>query len=123
VLNLFERFAISASTSETVIASAMDFFGGLVDLMAIFPMRDWNSADEIRLAVALDSWQPTRGTQLTGQRNRGPRSIFANNTLERSDVRCGCFPEPFGTQEVVPLSFSETILIPAMFVLPTSAFS
>jgi hypothetical protein len=40
-------------------------------------MRTWYTADEIQIAVALDSWKPTRGTRLTGQRNTGRHLVFS----------------------------------------------
>src|SRR5260221_12931410 len=66
------------------------------------------------IVIALDSWKPTRGTRLTGQRNPGRHFVFSNNRLERADPpppRKWNFPAPFGEQEVVGLSLSETITI------------
>jgi len=54
----------------------MVFYGGLGDPLATEAMERWAAADEICIAVALDSWQPTRGTRLTGQRNAGQHFIF-----------------------------------------------
>ena len=76
VLEVFERFADVARVAGVVIAPAMAFYGGLGDLMATTAMGEWDCADEICIAVALDSWKPTRGTRLTGQRNTGRRFIF-----------------------------------------------
>jgi hypothetical protein len=114
VLGVFDRFRADNRTTGVVIAPAMAFYGGLGDLMATAAMGDWDSADEISIAVALDSWRPTRGTRLTGERNPGRRFIFSNNRLERADPppgRTWAFPEPFGEQQVVPLSLAETITI------------
>ena len=114
VLAVFERFADNARGGGIVIAPAMAFYGGLGDLMTTAAMGEWDCADEICIAVALDSWKPTRGTRLTGQRNPGQRFIFSNGKLERADPSPGRkwhFPLPFGEQEVVALSFSETITI------------
>src|SRR5216684_1329335 len=114
VLAVFERFASAARGAGVVVAPAMAFYGGLGDLLATAAMGEWDGADEICIAVALDSWNPTRGTRLTGQRNPGQRFIFSNNKLERADPPPGCkwnFPAPFGEQDVVPLSLSETIPI------------
>ena len=112
VLTLFERFAERAHKAGVTVVPAMAFYGGLGDLMATAIMADWEDADEIAIAVALDSWKPTRGTRLTGARNRGPRFIFSNNTLERADPPQGRkwnFPKPFGELDVVPLALAETI--------------
>ena len=115
VLQVFDRFSSDARANEIVIAPALAFYGGLGDLMATATLGDWDRADEIRIAVALDSWHPTRGTRITGQRNPGPRYFFTNGMLERRDAAPGStwnFPEPFGTQDVVSLSFAESIVIP-----------
>jgi len=114
VLGVFQRFEHDARAAGVVVAPAMAFYGGLGDLLATAAMGEWDGADEICIAVALDSWNPTRGTRLTGQRNPGQRFIFSNNKLERADPPPGCkwnFPAPFGEQDVVPLSLSETITI------------
>jgi hypothetical protein len=115
VLAVFERFAGAAPDAGVVIAPAMGFYGGLGDLLATAAMGEWDAADEICIAIALDSWKPTRGTRLTGQRNPGRHFIFSNNRLERADPppdRKWNFPSPFGEQDVVGLSLSETITIP-----------
>jgi hypothetical protein len=114
VLKVFEQFGNDPRASKITIAPAMAFYGGLGDLMATAAMGDWDSADEICIAVGLDSWKPTLGTRLTGQRNQGPRFIFSKNKLERTDPppgRMWNFRAPFGQQTVVPLSLSETITI------------
>jgi Saccharopine dehydrogenase NADP binding domain len=114
VLAVFERFASAARDAGVVVASAMAFYGGLGDLLATAAMGEWDKADEICLATALDSWKPTRGTRVTGERNPGRHFIFSNNTLERADPpppRKWNFPPPFGQQDVVGLSLAETITI------------
>src|SRR5215472_8348125 len=114
VLDVFERFRTEDRANGIVIAPAMAFFGGLGDLMSTVAIGDWENADEICIAVALNSWKPTRGTRLTGQRNHGRRFILSNNRLVRADPppgRSWTFPAPFGEQQVVPLSLAETITI------------
>jgi hypothetical protein len=113
VLAAFERFSRPARETGVVIAPAMAFYGGLGDLLATAAMGDWMAADEINIGVALDSWKPTRGTRLTGQRNPGQHFTFSNNKLERADPppRAWNFPAPFGKQDVVGLSLAETITI------------
>jgi Saccharopine dehydrogenase NADP binding domain len=115
VLSAFERFADEARRRGVVVIPAMAFYGGLGDLMASAAMVGWDSADEISIAVALDSWKPTRGTRLTGERNPGPRFVFSNGSLTRGELppaRTWDFPSPFGRQDVVPLPLAETIVIP-----------
>lgn len=114
VLAVFERFAETARNAGVVIVPAMAFYGGLSDLLATQAMSEWDTADELSVAVALDSWQPTRGTRLTGQRNHGQRFIFSHNRLERADPpppRKWEFPPRFGVQDVESLSLAEAITI------------
>jgi saccharopine dehydrogenase-like NADP-dependent oxidoreductase len=114
VLDTFVRYSLAAKHASLVVIPAMAFYGGLADLLATAAMSDWVSADEILIAVALDSWKPTRGTRLTGQRNPGKRFIFTGGKLERGDPparRTWNFPAPFGQQDVEGLSLSEAIAI------------
>ena len=114
VLNVFDRFRGDPRAGGIVIVPAMAFFGGLGDLMATTAMGDWDSADEICVAVALDGWRPTRGTRLTGQRNPGRRLVFSKGRLTLDDPlpgRTWTFPAPFGEQEVVAMPLAETITI------------
>src|SRR5262245_585489 len=113
-LTIFERFAVHARDAGVTVVPAMAFYGGLADLMATAAMADWEEANEIAIAVALDSWKPTEGTRLTGARNRGPRFIFSKNTLARAEPspsRKWTFPQPFGELDVVPFPLAETITI------------
>src|SRR5258705_8059785 len=121
VLNTFEQFADVAREAGIVVVPSMAFYGGLSDLLATAAIGTWAAADEISIAVALDSWKPTLGTRLTGQRNPGRRFIFSNNRLERADpppARKWNFPTPFGEQDVVGLSLAETITIPRHLQTP-----
>ena len=114
-LDAFERFADAARDAGVVIAPAMAFYGGLGDLLATAATGDWPDADEICVAIALDSWKPTRGTRLTSKRNTGRRFVFSNGKLEfladPAPRRTWNFPAPFGAQDVVGLGFSEIITI------------
>lgn len=114
VLSVFERFVDVASDASVVVIPAMAFYGGLGDLLATAAMGNWDHAEEISIATALDSWNPTRGTRVTGQRDPGKRFYYSNNKLERSDpppLGIWNFPPPFGRQDVEGLSLSETITI------------
>src|SRR5262249_18924930 len=114
VLGSFKEFADAARDAGVTVVPAMGFYGGLGDLLATAAMGDWAAADEILILVALDSWKPTRGTRVTGQRNPGRRFFFSNSKLERRDPPPACtwnFPPPFGQQEMEGLSFSETVAI------------
>ena len=112
---VFERFSESARERAITVIPAMAFYGGLADLLATSAIGDWATADEILIAVALDSWRPTLGTRRTGERNTFPRVVLTGNRLEAISNppprRTWSFPAPFGTQEVVALVFSEIITI------------
>lgn len=115
VLTTYERFTQEALDKEILIMPAMAFYGGLADLLATAAMGDWATADSINIGIALDSWMPTAGTRLTGQRNNSRRLIFSNKTLtfiaDSPLFRKWQFPEPFGLQDVVDLPLSEIITI------------
>jgi NAD(P)-dependent dehydrogenase (short-subunit alcohol dehydrogenase family) len=114
-LAAFEHFSAAARDAGVVVAPAMAFYGGLSDLLATVAMGEWTAADEVCVAVGLDSWRPTQGTLLTGKHNAGPRFTLANNKLEilsnPPPTRTWTFPAPFGTKDVVALHLTETILI------------
>ncbi|MGH8026961.1 MAG: saccharopine dehydrogenase, partial [Pseudoxanthomonas sp.] len=114
-LDVFGRFADAAMAAEVTVMPAMAFYGGLADLLATAALGDWPDADAIEIAVALDSWHPTAGTRLTGARNHYRRLVVAGGRLEPladpPPLREWTFPQPFGTQEMVALPFSETITL------------
>jgi hypothetical protein len=60
---------------------AMGFYGTLGDLLATAAMGDRASADEIHIGIALDSWRPTLGTRLTGQRSTAARLVITSGKL------------------------------------------
>ena len=110
-----EKFSDAARTAGVLIMPAVGFYGALGDLLATAAMRNWSTADEIHIAVALDSWKPTQGTRLTGQRNPGRRFVFSNNRLSLIEdpppKQKWAFPQPFWKQEVVALPLAETVVI------------
>lgn len=113
-LSTFEVFDAPARERGILVVPATGFYGGLGDLLATYAMRGWTQADRIDIAVALDSWWPTRGTRLTGARNTAPRLVLSGGRLEAiqpSAPASWTFPEPFGTHDVVEVPFTETILM------------
>jgi hypothetical protein len=118
----FEQFSEPARDAGVVVLPSMAFYGGLGDLLATAAMDDWNQGDEIRIAVGLDSWHPTRGTRQTGERNTFRRRVFSNGKLEfLSDPppkERWNFPPPFGAEEVVGLPLAETIVISRHLSVP-----
>lgn len=111
VLDLVEHYDARARAAGVVAVPAMAFFGGLADLLATAALDDWPDADAIEIAVALDSWHPTAGTRITGQRNQRTRLVIADGELtplaQPPATRDWAFPSPFGVQPTVALPFSE----------------
>jgi hypothetical protein len=113
-LSTFDGFDVPARERGIFVVPAAGFYGGLGDLLATYAMRGWAHADRIDIAIALDSWWPTRGTRLTGARNTAQRLVLSGGTLEAIQPSAPApwsFPEPFGTQDVIELPLTETILI------------
>lgn len=112
---VFDGFDAAAREAGVAVVPAMSFYGGLADLLATAAMGDWARADRIDVAIALDSWRPTAGTRITGQRNTAPRlRIDGGELAPRPDPapeESWPFPAPFGPQAVVETPFSETVLI------------
>jgi len=118
----FERFGGAAREAGVVIIPAMAFYGGLGDVLATAAIGDWAAADEICIAVALDSWKPTWGTRVTGRRNTARHFVFSKSKLEfladPPPTRAWNFPALFGTQDVIGLCFSEIITISRHLPVP-----
>jgi short subunit dehydrogenase-like uncharacterized protein len=114
----FDRFGEAAKEAGVVFIPAMGFYGGFADLLATAAMgnRDSpNKIDEIRVAIALDSWQPTQGTRITGQRNTARRLVIEDGKFiplaQPAPQTIWDFPEPFGSQDVTEVPFSEVPVI------------
>jgi len=113
-LSTLERFDAPARERGTLVVPAAGFYGGLGDLLATAAMRGIPSAERIEIAIALDSWWPTNGTRRTGERNTLPRVVFAGGRLEplqSPQTKLWDFPEPFGSQDVLEVPLTETVLI------------
>ena len=112
---IFDRFGAAATEAGVVFIPAMGFYGGFADLLATAVMDNWDSADEIRLGIALDSWRPTQGTRITGQRNTARRLVIEDGKLvplaQPAPQTFWDFPEPFGRQDVSEVPFSEVSVI------------
>jgi Saccharopine dehydrogenase NADP binding domain len=110
----FDAFDVPARDRGIVVVPAAGFYGGLGDLLATAAMRGWTRADRIDIAIALDSWWPTRGTRNTGARNTAARLVLSDGelkVLQPSAPAAWNFPQPFGTQDVIEVPLTETILI------------
>jgi hypothetical protein len=120
VRDTFE-YSDRARAAGVTVVPAMAFYGGLGDLLATAAMGDLAAADEIHIAYALSSWQPTEGTRASGRvskaRRDGGRLVYANQRLElRTDSAPTTewdFPAPVGTQAVqAEFTMAESVTIP-----------
>lgn len=115
VLDTIATFDADAKAAGRVVMPAMAFFGGLADLLVTSIAGNWPDVDEIEIAVALDSWHPTSGTRLTGERNTAARLVVRNGTLvpvpSPPPTLAWDFPEPFGSQPVSCVALSEIITL------------
>jgi short subunit dehydrogenase-like uncharacterized protein len=106
-IDTFDTYRNDPRVKDIVVAPVMAFYGALGDLLATVAMGGRPAADAISIAVALDSWHPTRGTLLAGERRAGRQVVFADHRLrvlagdEPPPRGTWRFAEPFGTQEVV----------------------
>ena len=106
-----------------VIAPSTAFYGALGDLMASAATEGWDDVEDLTVAFALDSWKPTRGTLLAGERRAGRRVVLRDGGLDIIDADQPAprgrwdFPEPFGKQDVVG-EFSTTDVITIARHLP-----
>ena len=114
VLNIFENFANKANQSGIILLPASAFYGGLADLLSSYLTQGWDNIDSIKIYIGLDSWHPTKGTRLTGQRNHYQRFLFINGVLkplETSDSVSWTFPQPIETKEMIVVPLTEIITI------------
>jgi len=115
VLDLFDRLDGPARDAGVTLVPAMAFYGGLADLLASALVPAGVRADSIHVAVGLDSWHPTAGTRLTGERNTFERLIVSDGKLTPIPTPPPAgqwrFPAPFGEQPVTCVALSEIILL------------
>jgi len=111
---VFEQDA-RAREAGIVAMPSVAFYGAFADLLATAAMDDWEQADAIDIAVGLDSWHPTRGTRITGERNRAVRWIVEDGELrplpDPAPTRAWDYPVPLGMQDAVMLTLSEIVVI------------
>jgi len=104
-----------AHAAGIVAMPSVAFYGAFADLLATAAMGGWDEADAIDIAVGLDTWHPTRGTRITGERNRAVRWIVDGGELrplpDPAPTREWDFPSPLGTQDAVMLTLSEIVSI------------
>jgi hypothetical protein len=112
---VLDKYDGVARKAGIAVVPAMGFFGGFADLLVTAALGDWDHADAIDLMIGLDSWHPTRGTRITGERNAAKRMVVMQGRLVPvslpASVRRWEFSDPLGRQAVVEVPFSEIILV------------
>lgn len=112
---IYDKFDHAAREAGVLVIPAMGFYGGFADVLVTAAMGEWDTADEIKVGIALDCWHPTRGTRITGEKNTVQRMVVADGQLSPvptpASEMCWDFPEPFTRQSVVELPFSEIVVI------------
>ncbi len=115
VQSVFATREDAAAAAGVPVLPAAAFYGGLADLLASALVTDADRIDSITVAVGLDSWHPTLGTRLTGERNTAPRVVQRQGRLEQAATPPPAglwdFPKPIGRREVVVMPLSEVITI------------
>ena len=109
-----QRDAHARAAGVTLIPAAA-FYGGLADLLATAAADAVQPIDRVDIAVGLDSWHPTRGTRVTGERNRAVRLIRRRGESiplpQPVEEAAWSFAAPLGHQEVVMLPFTEVLAL------------
>jgi Saccharopine dehydrogenase NADP binding domain len=115
VRTTLDKYDIPARKAGIGIVPGMGFYGGFADLLVTAALGDWDRADTIEIMVGLDSWHPTRGTRITGERNTARRMVIADGQLTPVPLPAAQkdwdFGEPLGRQAMVEVPLSEVILI------------
>jgi hypothetical protein len=110
-----DKYDIPARKAGIAIVPGMGFYGGFADLLVTAALGDWNRADTIEIMIGLDSWHPTRGTRITGERNTARRMVITEGQLTPLPLppaeKDWEFGDPLGRQAMVEVPLSEIILI------------
>jgi uncharacterized protein YbjT (DUF2867 family) len=110
-----DQYDLAARAAGIVVLPAMGFYGGFADLLVTAALGDWDFADSIEIMVGLDSWHPTRGTRITGERNTAQRMVITGGELvpapQPAREMSWNFGDPLGCQLMVEVPLAETILI------------
>ncbi len=110
-----EKYDVLAREAGIAVIPSVSFYGGFADLLVTAALGDWDHADAIDVMIGLDSWHPTRGTRITGQKNTGQRMVVTEGRLApvsspRAEKNWE-FGGPLGRQAMVEVPFSEIVLI------------
>ncbi|NPT45012.1 NAD(P)H-binding protein [Paraburkholderia sp. 1N] len=112
---LIEQRDTSARAAGVTLIPAAAFYGGLADLLVTAAADEDKLIERVDIAIGLDSWHPTRGTRLTGERNRAIRLIQEEGRLvpvpQPAPEGVWSFQLPFGNMDVVMLPFTEVLTV------------
>ncbi|MGC3027165.1 saccharopine dehydrogenase family protein [Burkholderia sp. DN3021] len=115
VLALAEQVDARARAAGVTVVPAAAFYGGLADLLVTAVVDQRKPIDRVDIATGLDSWHPTRGTRVTGERNRAVRLVQKDGTPtpvpSTARERVWPFPAPIGSVDVTLLPFSEVMTL------------
>jgi hypothetical protein len=115
IVDVFNQYHEPAKQAGIVVAQGLAFFGGFGDLLATAAMGNWSEAEEICIAIALDSWNPTPATRATGRFNVGKRRFLSDGKLELlgdpPPTRNWSFPSPWGSQPMIGFPSGEVIML------------
>ncbi|WP_338640962.1 saccharopine dehydrogenase family protein [Burkholderia pyrrocinia] len=115
VLALAEQVDARARAAGVTVVPAAAFYGGLADLLVTAVVDQRMPIDRVDIATGLDSWHPTRGTRVTGERNRAVRLVQKDGkptpVPSTTRERVWPFPAPTGSVDVTLLPFSEVMTL------------
>lgn len=115
VLALAEHADARARAARVTVVPAAAFYGGLADLLVTAVVDQRMPIDRVDIATGLDSWHPTRGTRVTGERNRAVRLVQKDGkptpVPSTARERVWPFPAPIGSVDVTLLPFSEVMTL------------
>ncbi|WP_446900805.1 saccharopine dehydrogenase family protein [Burkholderia sp. YIM B11467] len=115
VLALAERVDARARAAGVTIVPAAAFYGGLADLLVTAVVNQNEPIDRVDIATGLDRWHPTRGTRVTGERNRAVRLVQRDGkptpVPSTPRERVWPFPSPIGSVDVTLVPFSEVMTL------------
>lgn len=114
-LDVLARFDAPARQAGVVVGPSMAFYGGLGDLLATAAMGDWPDADDIQVAIALDSWLPTVGTRRTIARNAGRHVVYTGSGFAPASGTASTltweFPPPVGSRTMTELPTADLVTV------------
>jgi hypothetical protein len=115
VREMLDTYDVAARDAGVAVIPAMSFYGGFADLLVTATLGKWSQADTIDVMIGLDSWHPTRGTRITGEKNTSQRMVVTEGALVPLSLprpeKEWTFDGPLGYQAMLEVPFSEIVLI------------